>query len=227
VTWIDYWDGAPTIYVNARHKRVHYDAIADGLVARLDGAKNVLDYGCGEALVSERVAAACERLYLYDAAASVQAGLQQRFAGNAAITVLSDVDLAQLESGSIDLVIANSVIQYLDRAVLLSAIETWKRIVRPDGRILIADVIPPSVGPLVDAMALLRLAGRNGFFLAAMAGLVRTYFSDYKKIREQLGLTRFEEPEFVAFMRENGLEARRVRPNVGHNQARMAFIVRR
>lgn len=227
VSWIEYWNGAPTIYVNERHKRVHYDAIAEGLAAHLEGAQSVLDFGCGEALVSERVAAACERLYLYDAAASVQARLKQRFAGHNGIIVLSDEGLARLEPRTVDLVIANSVIQYLDRSALTDAIQTWKRIMQADGRILIADVIPPSVGPLVDATALLRFAGRNGFFLAAMTGLVRTYFSDYKKIREQLGLTRFEEAEFVAFLRENGLDARRVHPNVGHNQARMAFIATR
>jgi SAM-dependent methyltransferase len=224
MSWIDYWNAAPTIYVSERHKRVHCTTIADALIARLDGADAVLDYGCGEALMSERVAAKCGRLYLYDAAPSVQDALKRRHAGHLSIVVLSDDDLSGWEHSAIDLVVANSVIQYLDQSVLTSAIETWKRIMRPDGRILIADVIPRSVGPLVDAIALLRFAGSNGFFLAAITGLVRTYFSDYKKFRKNLGLTRFEEAEFVAFMRENGLEALRIRPNVGHNQARMTFV---
>jgi len=62
--WLAFWNGSHPIYVNARHKDVHYRLIAKAiaaLVPRPDA--RVLDYGCGEALHADAVAA---RLNLLD-----------------------------------------------------------------------------------------------------------------------------------------------------------------
>ncbi|MEZ5857055.1 MAG: class I SAM-dependent methyltransferase [Hyphomicrobiaceae bacterium] len=224
MSWIEYWNAKPSIYVNARHKQVHYRNIADGIGAHLHGRGRVLDYGCGEALFSHRVAENCDQLYLYDAAPAVREGLEARYSDHESIIVLGDEDLAQLPRGSVDLVIANSVVQYLDEAGLARAIRTWKRILAPGGRVLVADVIPRSVGAATDAIALLRFAGRNGFLTAACAGLLRTFFSDYRRLRGSLGLTQLEEHEVGDFFARQGLKVCRIHPNLGHNQGRMAFI---
>jgi SAM-dependent methyltransferase len=226
MSWIDYWDGAPTIYVSDRHRLAHYRAIANGIAAHVGrGDGIVLDYGCGEALDAARLAPLCRRLYLHDAAPSVEASLRDRFESVDNITVLSATALAGLRAGSVDLIVANSVIQYLDDAALTQATELWKRLLAPGGAILLADIVPRSIGPLTDAAALLHFAARQGFLVAAMAGLVRTFFSDYRQLRARLGLRQMDEAEAVAALAAHGLEARRIRPNLGHNQARMAFLV--
>ena len=58
-SWLAFWDKPHSIYVNARHKDVHYRLIAEALAALVPspGAR-VLDYGCGEALHADLVAAA-------------------------------------------------------------------------------------------------------------------------------------------------------------------------
>ena len=87
-----------------------------------------------------------------------------------------------------------------------------------------ADVIPPDVGPLTDVAALLKLGAQNGFFIASFAGLARTFFSDYRKTRAALGLAHYSEDEMLALLSAAGYDARRRESNLGHNQARMAFI---
>ncbi len=61
--WLSFWDKPHSIYVNARHKDVHYRLIADEIAARCrHGEARVLDYGCGEALhadMSRRRPASC------------------------------------------------------------------------------------------------------------------------------------------------------------------------
>jgi SAM-dependent methyltransferase len=226
--WIEYWDDKPTIYVNQRHREAHYRSVADGIAAVLaDDRPVVLDYGCGEALKAAEVARRCRRLYLCDAAPSVRTELTHRFAGDAGISVVAPEDLAGLPAGSVDLIIANSVIQYLSAADLDRALELWSRLLAADGRLLIADVIPSSVGPLTDAAALLAFARREGFLTAALGGLVRTFFSDYRRVRAVLGLRQLDEAEMIALLRANGFEAQRLRPNLGHNQSRMAFMAKR
>ncbi len=223
--WVEYWDDKPTIYVNDRHRVAHYRCVADGLIGYVGaGRPVVLDYGCGEALNADDVAKHARHLYLCDAAASVRAELTRRFAQVDNITVIAPEDLATWSAGPIDLIVANSVVQYLDRAGLDDSLASWKRLLSPGGRILLADIIPPSVGPLTDATALLRFGLGGGFLIGAFVGLVRTFFSDYRKIRASLGLQQLEEREMLGILAEHGFEARRVTPNLGHNQARMAFI---
>ena len=67
--WLAFWDGPHSIYVNARHKDVHYQLIAKEIAALVPGADSrVLDYGSGEALHADLVAQAAGELLLCEAA---------------------------------------------------------------------------------------------------------------------------------------------------------------
>lgn len=223
--WVEYWDGKPTIYVNSRHKQAHYRGVADGLIANLgDGQPVVLDYGCGEAVFADDVARRCSQLYLCDAAPNVRTELQRRFAGVGNIVIVAPEDLPGLPAASLDLIVANSVIQYLSPVDLDQCLDQWRRLLAPDGRLLVADVIPPSVGPLTDALALLDFGRRKHFLIAAGIGLVRTFFSSYRKVRAALGLQQYDPEVLIARFAAHGLAARPHRPNLGHNQSRMAFV---
>ena len=60
--WRSFWDSEHSIYVNARHKDVHYREIADQIAAFVPGpAARVLDYGSGDAIHADRVAAVAAR----------------------------------------------------------------------------------------------------------------------------------------------------------------------
>ena len=133
----------------------------------------------------------CGRLYLFDAAPRVQERLRQRFAGNDRIVVLSSAALEALPDQSLDLVIANSLIQYLSRGEFEALLDFWRRRLKASGKLVLADVISPESGALGDAMALLAFGFAGGFFWRACAGLVATFFSDYRKLRHDLGLTRY------------------------------------
>ena len=63
--------------------------------------------------------------------------------------------------------------------------------------LIVADVIPPHVGPLSDGLALLRYAAANGFLGAALLGLTRTALSRYRRLRSELGIARYSEAEFL------------------------------
>src|SRR5262245_65775061 len=98
--WRSFWDSEHSIYVNARHKDVHYREIADQIAAFVPSpSARVLDYGSGDAIHADRVAAVAAEVTLCDAAPSVRASMAARFAGNPRIRVIAPEQGAALPDG--------------------------------------------------------------------------------------------------------------------------------
>src|SRR5215831_16058729 len=102
--WVGYFDSDHPIYVSARHRDVHYARLAEAIVGYVPSrTAAVLDYGCGEALHADRVAAAVGRLTLAEAGPAVRGRLVERFKGNPKITVISTDRAASLQPQSFDM----------------------------------------------------------------------------------------------------------------------------
>jgi SAM-dependent methyltransferase len=225
--WLTFWDSSHSIYVNARHRDVHYSLIAQQIAALVASPQaRVLDYGCGEALHADRVAAAAGELLLCEGAPRVRAGIAARFAGNAKIRAVAPEDVEQLPDHSLDLIVLHSVAQYLTPEELAKLLALFHRLLNADGMLVMSDVIPPDIAASTDALALLRFGAKNGFFVAAITGLVRTVLSDYWRLRTRYGLTRYGEAAMTEKLAAAGFAAQRAPRNIGHNQARMAFMAR-
>jgi SAM-dependent methyltransferase len=224
MSWRDFWNSEHAIYVSQRHKTLHYRQIATDLIRHIPSpAATVLDHGCGEALDAGRVAAACGRLYLCEAAPTVREKLRAAFGRLDNLSVISPEEVEALPDATLDLVVANSLIQYLSREELVALLGLWRRKLKPGGHLVLADVIPPDLGPLADASQLLAFAWRGGFLIAALAGLARTAFSDYRKLRAQYGLATYAEADITDLLRHAGYGDVRRQPNFGHNPHRMTF----
>jgi SAM-dependent methyltransferase len=225
--WRSFWDSAHSIYVNARHKDVHYSDIADQIGAAVPGpSARVLDYGSGEAVHADRVAAVAAEVILSDSAPSVRSAIAQRFAGNPRITVLPPEDVTKLPDGRFDLIVANSIAQYLTEDELVRLLALFRRLLAPGGALIFADVIPPDVGAASDVLALLRYAAKHGFLAAALIGLARTAISPYRKLRKTLGISQYTEAQFMQKLKTAGFTAERLAQNWEHNPARMTFRAR-
>jgi SAM-dependent methyltransferase len=225
--WLAFWDKPQSIYVNVRHKDVHYRLIAEELAALVPSrTARVLDYGCGEALHADVVAAAAGELLLCDGAPSVRSAINSRFAGNPKIRALAPEDVERVPDHCVDFIALHSVAQYLTPEQVQSLLQLFHRLLQPVGILLVSDVIPPRVTASTDAAALLRFAAANGFLFAAIGGLARTAFSDYRHLRARFGLTHYSEAAMNEKLSAAGFTAQRAAKNIGHNQARMAFIAR-
>jgi SAM-dependent methyltransferase len=224
--WIAFWDSEHSIYVNARHRDVHYRTIAQDIRAHVPAGAPVLDYGCGEALHADLLVPPARALILCEAAPAVRRKLAGRFAGHRDIAVRAPEEVALLPSGSLDVVVLHSVAQYLTPQEFDALLVLFRRLLGANGVFILGDVIPPNVSALTDAWALIRFAAANGFLGAALVGLARTLASDYWRLRSHLGLTRYDEAAMVEKLRAAGFSARRAPKNIGHNGARMTFLAR-
>jgi trans-aconitate methyltransferase len=228
MSWRDFWNSDHSIYVNARHKALHYDRIARDLAAFIPSRNaTVLDYGCGEAISAASLAEKCATLYLFDAAPNVREKLRSRFSDHAKIIVLSPDGLEQIGVASLDVIIANSLLQYLQHREFEDLLDVWHAKLKPEGRLVLADVLPPDLDAIADVKALLDFAWRGGFLIAALAGLGRTFFSDYRRLRNEVGLTRYAPEDLFTLLAAHGFAGEQSSGNVGHNQLRMTFVARK
>lgn len=225
--WLAFWSRPHRVYVNDRHRRVHYARLADDILGLLAGpAAVVLDFGCGEALEADRIAARCTRLYLCDAAEPVRAELAARFAGHPVVRVIDGDGLAELPDGDVDLVFVSSVLQYLSVEELRRLLRLWRVKLSETGLLVLADVLPPESSALADTSALLKLGAREGFLLAALGGLASLALGDYRRLRRELGLTRWAPEALLAELARAGLAGERRPVNLGFDPNRMTFLAR-
>jgi SAM-dependent methyltransferase len=226
-SWLAFWDSPHSIYVSARHKDLHYRLIASEIAALVPGPQaRVLDYGSGEALHADLVAAQAGELLLCEGAPGLRAGIARRFAGVAKIRAIAPEDVARLPAHSLDLIVLHSVAQYLTADEAETLLELFHRLLKPGGVLVVGDVIPPHIPAATDAAALIRFAAANGFLLAALGGITRTLLSDYMRLRARLGLTRYDQAKMLQKLAAAGFAAQRAEKNIGHNQARMTFVAR-
>ena len=227
--WIDFYDFKHSvIYVNARHRDVHYRTIAEDIRGYVPTAgAHVLDYGCGEATSAPLVAEAAGALVLVEAAPNVRASLLSRYASHPRIAVIGADEVASLPPDSFDLVVMHSVAQYLSKAELDRLLAIFRSLIKPDGLVIIGDIVPPHMAAPAAAIALLRFGAANGFFWAALGGLMRIFVSDYLRLKKTVGLSHYTQGAMLEKLKTAGFKAARAPHNIGHNQRRMTFLCRR
>jgi SAM-dependent methyltransferase len=226
--WVKFYDFKHSvIYVNARHRDVHYRTIAEDIRAYVPSpSAHVLDYGCGEATSAELVADACAQLVLVEAAPNVRASLTMRYAGHPKIAVIAAEQAAAQPKASFNLVVMHSVAQYLTQAELDRLLAIFHSLLKPDGLFILGDIVPPHLAAPTAALSLLRFGAANGFFGAAAFGLMRIFASDYLRLRKTAGLSHYTEAAMLDRLRKAGFRAERAKHNIGHNQWRMTFLAR-
>jgi ubiquinone/menaquinone biosynthesis C-methylase UbiE len=224
--WIDYYDSTHTIYASRLHRDLHFQIIARDIISYISSPNAVvLDYACGEALSAAKVADACAKLYLAEPAPGVRGRLIARFAPNTKIRVRSLDDLRKMDE-AVDLVIMNSVAQYMTPEELDTAFAVVRRLLKPSGRLVLGDILRPDVGMARDVLALLKFARTHGFLKDALYGLASTALSDYRQLRTRVGLQRYGENEMIEKLARAGFSAARAQQNIGHNPWRMTFVAR-
>ena len=222
--WISFFDSDHSIYVNARHRAVHALLTGNGMLAHVKRGDRVLDYGCGEAAYAERLVRETEALTLCEAAPNLREAVMRRVKHERFITMLSPEETAALPDGSFEVVILHSVSQYLSPAQLDELLKLFRRLLTPQGKLVIGDVVQPDTPAWKDALALLRFGWRDGFFLAAFGGLFHTALSDYSRLRRDGGLSRYAEKDMLAKLDSARFRGERQAENIGHLQTRMTFV---
>jgi len=228
-SWLDFWNAPNAIYVSRRHQEAHYAKILSGIrpFVPADGAAVVLDWGCGDALAADELAQTCRTLLLYDRADSTRSRLLSRHAESPKIRVLDGAELGEVAPASVDLIVVNSVVQYLDRRQFSDALRLFHRLLRCDGTLLLGDIIAPNTPLVGHVTTFLRFAWQNGFFVAAIVGLARNFVSPYRKLRRDAGYACYSDMQMLGLLEDNGFVGERLASNIAVSQLRFSYLARK
>lgn len=225
-TWWDFWNKEHKIYVSSRHKKVHYEAIAHDVLELLPKNKPLmlLDFGCGDALCAPTFVDEGLEVLLYDPIPFVQERIKKSFSNILHINVAESLD--DIHSNPVDVVLINSVLQYIPKKEFASLLPIFKKIMKADGLLIIADVVPADMRVLQDVISLMRNAWRHHFVFPAVRGLVATLFSDYRSTCHRQGFATYSEKEMLEILSRHNFVAERKQNNVGLTSHRMTFCAK-
>lgn len=186
----------------------------------LEPGMRVLDFGCGFGAVSERLAGLGVELRYFDRAASMRAFVERRLQGydNARLT-----DPATTEE-RFDLVIINSVVQYMSPEELQQALAHWRGLLAPGGRVMVSDIIPPESHFLGEVFESLRFSAANGVLVTSIFRLVQEFIR-YSKRRSSLVLLRLDRDRVREMAAAAGLNAEFLAGNLTFRRHRLTVAL--
>lgn len=221
--WVGYFDRMSGV------TRRHHAEAADH-VRRLRAAVAIqrglrlLDFGCGPGLVGALLAPDVDRYLFWDAAPAVLQEAIRRL-GHVASAAPAPADLGALPAGSIDLILVNSVVQYMGSSELATWLPRWRRLLAPAGRVLLSDLPPPGERALRALGDTLRFAASQGLLISALPEAVGA-LTRYSARRTRTSLFRPDTAELARLAAAAGLSSERLAENLTFRAGRHTVVLR-
>jgi 2-polyprenyl-3-methyl-5-hydroxy-6-metoxy-1,4-benzoquinol methylase len=221
-TWIGFFDQLDAESPLHDRQAAHY---VENLVAAVGvGSEDrVLDFGCGPGHVAARLASRAQEVWAWDPAPSMRVAAARRGLAQENLHVTQQAP--HPESGqSFDLIVVNSVVQYLDRDELARSLGRWRDLLADGGRLVLSDVIPGDSGPLADVIDLVRFGVSVGAPLRAVSeglgGVAR-----YLRARRRAHLSTLPTPALHSLAAGTGLSTTLLAGNLTHFRSRYTAVL--
>jgi 2-polyprenyl-3-methyl-5-hydroxy-6-metoxy-1,4-benzoquinol methylase len=168
----------------------------------------VLDFGCGFGYVAERLAERVGEVAVWDQSASIRRHARQHLAGCPTVRFFDPDDVSAGEAPpQFDLILVNSVVQYMTEEEFHHWLPRWRAMLAPGGVLVLADLIPSTHSVRSDVLEVLRFALRHGVLLNELGHSARTLLA-YARHRQAQKLMKVEETRLREEAARAGLELR-------------------
>ncbi|MGH9267601.1 MAG: class I SAM-dependent methyltransferase [Acidimicrobiales bacterium] len=221
--WRDYWEAVPA------DERFPFPQQAGEYVddlrreIGLDPSASVLDFGCGFGTVAALVAPQVKTLSLWDASPAMRARAADRLRAQGNVRV-AELGTEGTTEGPFDLILVNSVVQYMTDAELGAWIGRWAGLLSPGGRVVVSDLIRPGTGLTADLADMLRLSARHRARVAA-AGRALRELRSYSQVRRAHPLLAVDPADLCRRAEAVGLGADILPENLTHLRSRATVVM--
>ena len=229
--WLAYFERLrPDSPLYREQSLVYVDALTAAIDVR--GTDRALDFGCGFGFVARLLAPHVAELWFWDASENMRAETARNTADLSNVRLCDvperlpgDGDRIAWSGPPFDLILVNSVVQYMETVELWRWLARWRAMISVDGRLIVSDLIPPGHRSLWDVTDLLRLGARRGFALRAAGealGGVRSYWRTSRTVP----LLRVDLDDLVQHAATAGLNVEVLPRNLTHFAKRWSAVLR-
>jgi cyclopropane fatty-acyl-phospholipid synthase-like methyltransferase len=223
-TWSAYWEDIDHRHIFTVEARDYVARLRAAVpVARTD---RVLDFGCGFGHAVDLLAPTVAAVGYWDAAEAMRRATAERTARFGNVFLVDLARPAALDAyGRFDLLLANSVVQYMGRDELRRWMTRWRTLLAARGRIVISDIPAPRTSSVRELFGLIRFARQHRFLARAMRdGMHEAH--RYTRSRGDNCLTRWVPEEILALAATNGFDAVVLPENLTHRSGRFTVVLR-
>jgi cyclopropane fatty-acyl-phospholipid synthase-like methyltransferase len=221
--WIAYWDNLPPGRLLLSPESEEYVRNLT-VIFPITSQTRILDFGCGYGTIAERLARIGAKVDLWDAAPTMLRSAAQRLTGLPNIHEIHLTDSGSTERGPFDLILVNSVIQYMTATELHDWLRRWRPMLADGGRIVLSDLIPPDHSTLGDIVSLFRFGVRRGYLFRAMRGIWKER-PRYHAAATQRPLLHVDRAALTADARNLGYSVRFLPRNLTHFSGRTTAVL--
>jgi cyclopropane fatty-acyl-phospholipid synthase-like methyltransferase len=192
----------------------------------ISASTRVLDFGCGWGNVARLLAPEVGELFLWDDAPRMRLLALEATTGRPNVRLLDLTTPVEGTEGRFDLILANSVGQFMTADELRGWLRRWRGMLAPDGRLVLSDLVPPDYPALADLLTLFRFSASKGFLFRALWDAARV-MPLYWRTRNARPLLRTSRQELATWGLEAGLTAPDFPPNLTCFKQRITAVYRR
>jgi cyclopropane fatty-acyl-phospholipid synthase-like methyltransferase len=231
VDWATYFGRlAPDSPLYREQSAAYVKALTDAIGVRAD--QRVLDFGCGFGFVARILAPHVAEVWFWDPSPNMRRVAERTTADvpnasflDIAAEFADRQDAARGVGRTFDLILVNSVAQYMAASEFWGWLPRWRSMLETDGVLVLSDLIGPAHGGLSDIADLLRFGARRGLSLRAAVdavGGIRNYWLTSRNVP----LLRVGGDELIRRAAESDLNVEVLARNLTHLRKRWTAVLR-
>jgi 2-polyprenyl-3-methyl-5-hydroxy-6-metoxy-1,4-benzoquinol methylase len=232
-SWGNYWQENPKLFTTVMEKSTEY--VARKLTHnQLIGANSqVLDFGCGPGYLANALKGSIASYFGIDISQHyIEMAKEKckdypnfRFKAFPLDQSIYSLSILEQEGNQFDTIVILSVVQYFEKKEdVLQLLEKCKLLLKPRGKIILADVITNEQGLLKDIISILAHSIKNKYFFQFLKFMFVAKQSKYNQLRKNKKLLTLSKSEILSYANQLQLELD-VLPTITMQSSRVSYCL--